>query len=90
MDQDLAIQHAAPMAAGCTDIWAEKVSGTNRHELDALLTVMRKGDTLIVTRINGLTRSIGDLQHIVRTLKAKSVAKGRELQGQGLGVTEIA
>lgn len=76
-DQDLAIQHAALTAAGCAEIRAEKVSGTSRtgrNELDALLTFMRKGDTLMVTRIDRLARSIGDLQDIVRALKAKGIA----------------
>ena len=76
-DRDLAIQHAALTAAGCTEIRAEKVSGTSRAgrvELDALLTFMRKGDTLMVTRIDRLARSIGDLQNIVRVLKKKGVA----------------
>src|SRR4051812_26474363 len=35
---------------------------------------MRRGDTLMVTRIDRLARSIGDLQDIVRALKAKGVA----------------
>ncbi len=77
MDQDLAIQQTALTAAGCAEVRAEKVSGTSRagrHELDALLTFMRKGDTLMVTRIDRLARSIGDLQDIVRVLKAKGVA----------------
>ena len=76
-DQDLAIQHAVLTAAGCTEIRAEKVSGTTRAgrlELDALLTFMRKGDTLMVTRIDRLARSIGDLQDIVRALKTKGIA----------------
>ena len=76
-DQDLAIQHAALTAAGCTEIRAEKVSGASREghlELDALLTFMRTGDTLMVTRIDRLARSIGNLQDIVRALKVKGVA----------------
>jgi hypothetical protein len=32
---------------------------------------IRKGDTLVVTRIDRLARSIADLQDIVRTLKAR-------------------
>ena len=32
---------------------------------------IRKGDELVVTRIDRLARSIGDLQDIVRTLQAK-------------------
>jgi DNA invertase Pin-like site-specific DNA recombinase len=49
------------------------VSGTStagRAELANLLEFIRKGDSLVVTRIDRLARSIGDLQDIVRTLKA--------------------
>ena len=35
------------------------------------LDFIRVGDVLMVTRIDRLARSIGDLQDIVRTLKAK-------------------
>ena len=35
---------------------------------------MRRGDTLVVTRVDRLARSIGDLQDIVRALAAKGVA----------------
>jgi hypothetical protein len=53
---------------------AEKRSGTTtngRAELQTVLDFLRKGDVLMVTRIDRLARSIGDLQDIVRTLKAK-------------------
>jgi DNA invertase Pin-like site-specific DNA recombinase len=53
---------------------AEKVTGTptaGRAELATVLEFIRKGDALIVTRIDRLARSIGDLQDIVRALKAK-------------------
>jgi len=56
---------------------AEKVSGTSRagrDELELLMQFMREGDELVVTRIDRLARSIGDLQDIVRALKAKGVA----------------
>src|ERR687883_1420669 len=36
-----------------------------------LLDFLRPGDELVVTRIDRRARSIGDLQDIVRTLKAK-------------------
>src|SRR5271157_2556111 len=42
-----------------------------RDELRTILEFIRAGDTLTVTRIDRLARSIGDLQDIVRTLKAK-------------------
>lgn len=76
VDQDLAIQEAALKAAGCTVIRAEKKSGANkedRKELTTLLEFMRDGDSLIVTRVDRLARSVGDLQDIVRLLKQKGV-----------------
>jgi len=77
IDQDLSIQNAALTAAGCELVRAEKVSGTSRagrDELELLMQFMRAGDELVVTRIDRLARSIGDLQDIVRALKAKGVA----------------
>jgi DNA invertase Pin-like site-specific DNA recombinase len=56
---------------------AEKRSGTTtngRAELQTVLDFLRKGDVLMVTRIDRLARNIGDLQDIVRTLKAKGAA----------------
>ena len=75
-DQDLSIQETALKAAGCELIRAEKMSGTKREgrtELDLLLQFVRAGDELVITRIDRLARSIGDLQDIVRALKAKGV-----------------
>ena len=77
IDQDLSIQNTALTTAGCELVRAEKVSGTSRagrDELDLLMQFMREGDELVVTRIDRLARSIGDLQDIVRALKAKGVA----------------
>ena len=71
---DLAIQQAALKAAGCEVIRAEKASGTRRDgrsELQVLLDFVRAGDTLVVTRIDRLARSLKDLQDIVHELKAK-------------------
>src|SRR5215470_6743915 len=76
IDQDLAIQRAALKAAGCTVIRAEKVSGTSRKgrsELETLMDFLRKGDTLVVTRIDRLARSLRDLQNIVHELREKGV-----------------
>src|SRR4051795_13472863 len=77
LDQDLAIQHAALKAAGCEVIRAEKASGMRRdgrNELQVLLDFVHAGDTLVVTRIDRLARSLKDLQDIVHELKAKGVA----------------
>lgn len=75
-DQDLDVQIAALKTAGCTIIRSEKKSGTKREgrqELDTLLDFLRPGDTLIVTRIDRLARSVLDLQVIVRDLEARGV-----------------
>jgi DNA invertase Pin-like site-specific DNA recombinase len=76
-DQNLDIQEAALKAAGCEVIRSEKRSGTssvNRAELQTILDFLRKGDVLMVTRIDRLARSIGDLQDIVRAVKVKGAA----------------
>lgn len=76
-DQDTAIQVAALKAAGCTTIREEKASGTSttgRTELATLLQFLRKGDTLVVTRIDRLARSIADLQTIVKAIREKGAA----------------
>jgi DNA invertase Pin-like site-specific DNA recombinase len=76
-DQDLSIQEAALKAAGAEIIRSEKRSGTStagRIELDTILQFLRPGDTLLVTRIDRLARSIADLSDIVRTIKAKGAS----------------
>lgn len=73
-DQDYSLQEAALKAAGCEIVRAEKASGTRRDgrtELQVLLDFIRKGDVLVVTRIDRLARSLRDLQNIVHELKAK-------------------
>jgi DNA invertase Pin-like site-specific DNA recombinase len=75
-DQDFTLQEQALRAAGCEVIRAEKVTGTSRTdrtELQVLLDFLRRGDTLVVTRIDRLARSIKDLQDIVYTLKEQGV-----------------
>ena len=77
LEQDLAIQRAALRAAGCDIVRAEKASGARRDgrtELQVLLDFLRPGDTLVVTRIDRLARSMRDLQDIVHELKGKGVA----------------
>ena len=76
IDQNLDIQNAALRAAGCEVIRAEKATGTRRDgrtELQVLLDFLRPGDTLVVTRIDRLARSMKDLQDLVHELKTKSV-----------------
>jgi DNA invertase Pin-like site-specific DNA recombinase len=76
IDRDLSIQHAALTAAGCTVVRSEKVTGTTtegRQELATLLQFLREGDTLVVTRIDRLARSLRDLQNMVHDLRQRGV-----------------
>ena len=76
-EQDLTVQETALEAAGCIKIFAEKKSGTRRDgrtELQVLLECVREGDTVVITRIDRLARSMRDLQNIVHELKDKGVA----------------
>ncbi len=73
-DQDCSIQEAALKAAGCTIVRSEKKSGTTtegRAELDTVLSFLRTGDTLMVTRIDRLARSVADLERIVAQVKER-------------------
>lgn len=76
-DQDLTVQREALKAAGCEIIREEKVSGTSRQgrdELETLLQFLRPGDTLVVTRLDRLARSMDDLSQIVNELQKRGAA----------------
>jgi DNA invertase Pin-like site-specific DNA recombinase len=65
--QTLASQDAQLRTAGCTKIYAEKVSGawSDRPELAKLLKRLDQGDVLIVTRLDRLARSTRDLLNVL-------------------------
>ena len=71
-------QASSTTAIRCSESRAiAKRSGSSRNgrtELETLLAFMRKGDVLMVTRIDRLARSMKDLQDIVHELKAKGIA----------------
>lgn len=74
--QSLEVQLDALKAAGCEKVFAEKRSGTSttdRAELADLLGFVRDGDVLVVTRLDRLARSAGDLHAIVKQLTSKRV-----------------
>lgn len=63
-DQSLELQTKALKEAGCLNIWEEPaVSGAakNRPQLDLAIKDLRPGDTLVVWRLDRLSRSIRDL-----------------------------
>lgn len=62
--------------AGCTKLFSEKVSSVANHrpQLEAALDYVREGDTLVVTKLDRLARSVADLVSITSKLNAKGVA----------------
>lgn len=71
-DQDCTIQEEALRTAGCQTIRSEKASGTSlegRQELQTVLDFLREDDTLMVTRIDRLARSVADLEAIVQAIR---------------------
>ncbi|RYC29381.1 recombinase family protein [Lichenibacterium minor] len=62
-------------AIGAERIFSEQVSSvTARPQLEAALDFVRHGDTLTVTKLDRLARSVANLMDIVARLEAKGVA----------------
>jgi DNA invertase Pin-like site-specific DNA recombinase len=58
--------------AGCEKIFKEQVSSVGQREQLALaLDFLREGDTLVVTKLDRLARSIAHLSEITRALEGK-------------------
>ena len=74
--QNLESQLVALKEYGCEKIFQEKVSGTStkgREQLTQCLEFVRESDEFVVTRIDRCSRSVLDLQLIVRELEGKGV-----------------
>ena len=74
VDQNLDAQIEALTAAGCGMVRQEQRSGATlegRPELKTILDFIHPGETLVVTRIDRLARSMRDLQIIVTQLMEK-------------------
>lgn len=62
-------------ATGCTKLFTEMASSVaKRDQLAAAVSYLREGDTLCVTKLDRLCRSVADLVTITETLRAKGVA----------------
>lgn len=75
-------------AAGCTKIFAERVSAvaaSPRPQLVAALDYLRESDSLVVTRPDRLARSVADLLSI----EAQLAAKGVGLRVLSMGGNEV-
>jgi len=69
-EQDTATQVAALKSAGCERIFREKASGGrwDRPELHRLLDQLRKGDALVVWKLDRLSRSLRDVLTIMEQI----------------------
>lgn len=87
--QSLDVQIAALKEAGCEKLFSEKQSGSStgkRDRLQEALEFVREGDVLVVTRLDRLARSAGDLHALVSQLAQKKVGF-RCLQQSGVDTT---
>ena len=76
LGQDLAGQVQALEAAGCKKIFQGKHSGkaeSNQAALEKMLAYLREGDTLVVTKLDRLGRSLRQVLAVVDQLKEKQV-----------------
>jgi DNA invertase Pin-like site-specific DNA recombinase len=76
LDQNPELQTDALKIAGCEKIFIDKISGTvsDRPELKKLKEQLRKGDTLVVWRLDRLGRSLKDLLNWMAELETLGVS----------------
>ena len=74
-EQNLDMQIEALKAAGCEKIFSEKLSGCieSRPELDACLSFIRQGDTLIVYKLDRLGRSLRNILMLLDGFRDKGI-----------------
>lgn len=69
-EQTNALQARALRAAGCRRIFEEAASGGrwDRPELQRMLDQLREGDTVVVWKLDRLSRSLKDVLHIMERI----------------------
>ena len=75
VDQNPDLQIDALKAAGCKKIYIDKASGSvaDRPELEKLKAILREGDTLVIWKLDRLSRSLKHLMEWVEFLEAEKV-----------------
>jgi len=74
-DQSLDVQLQKLTAAGCEEIFKEKISGAkdDRPQLTALLNKLRKGDIVYVVRLDRLGRRMIKLIELINDFKSRGI-----------------
>jgi DNA invertase Pin-like site-specific DNA recombinase len=69
-------QQDALLTAGCDKVFIDRASGklASRPELDKALAALREGDSLVITKLDRLGRSLKNLIELSEELKARGVA----------------
>ena len=74
-EQSLDLQIQKLTEAGCIKIFSDTSTGSNikRQGLVDLMEYLRAGDTLVITRIDRIARSVLDLQQMVKTFNEQQI-----------------
>jgi DNA invertase Pin-like site-specific DNA recombinase len=74
-DQNLEMQIDSLNQYGCELIYQEKSSGatTDRKELEKMLSHLRKGDVVVIWKLDRISRTLKDLISLVNLFKEKQV-----------------
>ena len=72
-DQNLNRQLDQLFEYGCERIFQEKITGSQkeRPELERMIDILRNGDTVVITELTRLSRSVKDLFEIVETIHSR-------------------
>lgn len=74
-NQDLESQLQALEKESCEEIYSERFTGTkvDRPQFQELLSILKEGDTLVITKLDRFARSTGDAINTVKQLFNKGV-----------------
>lgn len=74
-EQNLDLQIEALKKAGCKKIYADKVSGVKaeRIELNKLKESLRDGETIVVWKLDRMSRSLKDMIDLIKFFESKQV-----------------
>jgi len=74
-EQNLQMQLDALKEHGCEKVYSEKASGgnTSRPELDKMLELLRRGDTVVIWKLDRLGRSLKHLIDLVSAFDSQGV-----------------
>ena len=75
-DQDLSMQLDALKFAGASTIYREKISGAraDRPQLGRLMGSLRKGDAVVITKVDRLARSTRELLNLIAAIDEKGAS----------------